>query len=230
MLKENKLLLGSLIFSIGQSSADDPNCINYAIQKLEDYNVAGVLPGNDWTRVDNTGTYYKLLEIDGVKLFNRDDCMQNCEQSWENARMAALTNDAELNGWHKVKKMNNIKDGISEPTWMDAQRLPAIMEGEKPSDKISEKKNSKKKSADDASDDKVAIARDFRSKWFWHGDENLLIGQDNKWWYNGKHFPKVPGYLHGDRKAYNYAAWGIKGLANNRYEEELNHCLCEFRF
>ena len=72
---------------------------------------------------------------------------------------------------------------------------------------------------------RVPHGGDYRSRWYWKGDTSLPIGQEDKWWLS-EHYPK--------RLAKKFGAYMVgndtSGIANDRYPNEKNCCLCEFRF
>ena len=114
MLKENKVILGSMLALVGQTLATDSKCINLAIGKFEHYGV-DFLPNGTWTRVPNTGTYYMLAESeDGTYKFGRDTCISMCEGYGEKSKLGALTNEVERLGFKKIRNPREIKmDGLS---------------------------------------------------------------------------------------------------------------------
>ena len=184
-----------------------------------------ILPNGTWTlaRVSNkSNTYYMLAESkDGRKKFYRNKCKSICEKSGEGSKLGALTNEVERLSFLKIRKDLDFPEGFY---WVDARRVKKYHQKSKPAHLPSKMKPD------------TIIGRDYRSRWYWKGDASLPIGQEDKWWFSDN-YPQYPGrivsFSPSGRVAKNFGAYMVgndtSGIANDRYADDKNGCLCEFR-
>jgi len=188
-----------------------------------------ILPNGTWTRVSNkSSTYYMLAESKDdqnqtVKKFDRDTCISMCEESGEGSKLGSLTNDNERLGFLKIRKDLGFPEGFY---WVDAQRVNPHQKS-----KPGHVRGKMKKESD------IIIARDYRESWYWKGDTSLPIGQEDKWWFSANYPQLISSYFTNKltgRGARDFGAYKVgndtSGIANDRYANEKNGCLCEFRF
>ena len=183
-----------------------------------------ILPNGTWTlaRVSNkSNTYYMLAESkDGRNKFYRNKCKSICEKSGEGSKLGALTNEVERLSFLKIRKDLDFPEGFY---WVDARHVKKYHQKSKPA-------HARGKMESDT------IGRDYRSRWYWKGDASLPIGQEDKWWFSDN-YPQYPGrivsFSPSGRVAKNFGAYMVgndtSGIANDRYADDKNGCLCEFR-